>query len=310
MDAHLYLFFHILSHALLGAAIFYILLPEGTWVQRIASVFIGGLSGIAPDLLGGRDSQPWTHSLLFAPLVVLWIALIAKLLLRKVSFWRWWGASTASAIGGHLFLDYMGHDIPLLYPFSDKLLIMEALTLGDPWVWFPLAAGLLLAICLKRKTKFPVLLAVIFVLLYCVYKIIVKSIIYQEVEARYPVGEISYITVTPNTYYEFPIDPRTWLKFKYRTISSHHSQMGEAGYWGEKLGSSDWHHFYPEKQEVIFLRGEYTLKLRNNDEDPFLIVVSKEWVEDGYHYIEGTFDDKTYLYKEITPGKWDEVEQN
>ncbi|MEF3355103.1 metal-dependent hydrolase [Paenibacillus sp. GYB006] len=309
MDPHLYLFFHILSHALLGAAISYYLLPEGTWIQRIASLFIGGLSGLAPDLLGGRDSQPWTHSLLFSPLVVLWIALIAKLLLRKVSFWRLWGASTASAIGGHLFLDYMGHDIPLLYPFSDKLFIMEALTLGDPWVWFPLAVGLLLAIFLKRKTKLIVILAVIFVLLYCTYKIIVKSIIYQEVEARYPVGEKSYITVTPNTYFEFPIDPRTWLKFRFSTFSSHHEQGGIAGYWGEELGSSDVHFFYPEKRDVILYRGEYTVKPDNSKED-FLIVVSEEWIKDGYRYIEGAFENKTYLYKEITPGKWDEVEQD
>lgn len=310
MDEHLYLFFHILSHALLGAAISYILLPEGTWVQRITYIFIGGLSGIAPDLLGGRDSQPWTHSLLFAPLVVLWIALIAKLLLRKVAFWRLWGASTASAIGGHLFLDYMGHDIPLLYPFSDKLWIMEALTLGDPWVWFPLAVGLLLAIFLKRKTKLPVIFAVIFVLLYCTYKIIVKSIVYQEVEARYPVGEKSYVTVTPNTYFEFDFDPRTWLEFKYRTISSHHYQGGIAGYWGEKLGSIDYHSFYPKKREVVLSRGEYIV-IYDNSSDSFYMDVTKEWVEDGYRYIEGTFEDKTYLYKEITPGKWDEVvEQN
>lgn len=281
MDAHLYLFFHILSHALLGAAISYILLPESTWIQRIVTLFIGGLSGIAPDLLGGRDSQPWTHSLLFSPLVVLWIALIAKLLFRKVPFWRLWGASTASAIGGHLFLDYMGHDIPLLYPFSDKLFIMEALTLGDPWVWFPLAAGLLVAICLKRKTKFPVLLAVIFVLLYCTYKIFVKSIIYQEVEARYPVGEKSYITVTPNTYFEFDFDPRTWLKFRFSTLSSHHEQRGIAGYWGEQLGNSDSHFFYPEKRDVVLIRGEYRLISDSNNQDLFFIVVSKEWVKDG-----------------------------
>ena len=286
MDTHLYLFFHILSHALLGAAISYILLPEGTWVQRIASIFVGGLSGIAPDLLGGRDSQPWTHSLLFSPLVVLWIALIAKLLFRKVPSWRLWGASTASAIGGHLFLDYMGHDIPLLYPLSDKLFIMEALTLGDPWVWFPLAVGLLLAIFLKRKTKLIVILAVIFVLLYCIYKIIVKSIIYQEVETQYPVGEKSYVTVTPNTYFEFDFDPRTWLKFRFSTFSFHHEQRGIAGYWGKQLGSSDVHFFYPEKRDVILYRGEYTVKPDNSKED-FLIVVSKEWIQDGYRYIEG-----------------------
>ena len=309
MDTHLYLFFHILSHALLGAAISYCLLPEGTWIQRIASLFIGGLSGIAPDLLGGRDSQPWTHSLLFAPLVVVWVALIAKLLLRKVSFWRLWGASTASAIGGHLFLDYMGHDIPLLYPFSDKLFIMEALTLGDPWVWFPLAVGLLLAIFLKRKTKLIVILAVIFVLLYCTYKIIVKSIIYQEVEARYPVGEKSYVTVTPNTYFEFPIDPRTWLKFRFSTRSSHHYQEGDTGYWGEQLGSSDSHYFYPKKQDVVFHRGKYAM-ISDNNQDSFSIDVSEVWVKDEHRYIEGTFQDKTYLYKEITPGKWVEMERN
>lgn len=308
MDTHLYLLFHILSHALLGAAISYIFLPEDKWKHRISSLFIGGLSGIAPDLLGGRDTQPWTHSLLFAPLVVIWVAFIAKLLLRNVSFWCLWGASTASAIGGHLFLDYMGHDIPLLYPFSDTLFIMEALTLGDPWVWFPLAALLLLAICLKRRTKLPVILAIIFILLYCTYKIIVKSIIYQEVETRYPVGGQSYITVTPNTYFEFPIDPRTWLEFKFSTRSSHHYQEGKAGYWGEQLGSSDYHYFYPEKQDVVFHRGEYAI-ISNNSQDSFSINVSEEWVKDEHRYIEGTFQDKIYLYKEITPGKWVAVGQ-
>lgn len=250
--------------------------------------------------------MPWTHSLLFSPLVVIWIALLGKLLLRKAPFLRLWGVSTVSAIVGHLFLDYMGHDIPLIYPLSDKPFIMEALTLGDPWVWFPLAAGLLLSICLKYRTKLPVVMSILFVLLYCTYKIIVKSVIYQDVEERYPIGEKSYINVAPDTYFEYSFDPRAWLKFRFGTVSSHHFQGGNAGYLGEQLGSTDYHYFYPEKQEVILWRGKYTV-ITDNKQDSFFVVVKEDKVVDGYRYIKGTSQDKTYLYKQIKPGKWVEV---
>ncbi|MFB8378021.1 metal-dependent hydrolase [Paenibacillus taichungensis] len=129
-----YLLFHLLSHALLGAVISYCFLPRDTWKNLMICLCSGVLCGIIPDIFGDRSVAPLSHSILFTPFLALGIAYLTKLFYKKTSFKLIWGSSILS---GHLFLDYMGHDLPAFYPFSDKSYIMGAITLGDRWMWFP-----------------------------------------------------------------------------------------------------------------------------------------------------------------------------
>ncbi|MBP2247370.1 metal-dependent hydrolase [Paenibacillus xylanexedens] len=185
MDPYLYLFFHVLSHALLGAVIAYCFLPRATWKDLMICLCSGALCGIIPDIFGDRSVAPWSHSILFTPLLALGIAYLTKLFYKKTSFKLFWGSSILSVLFGHLFLDYMGHDLPAFYPFSDKSYIMGAITLGDPWIWFPLSMGLGLSIFLRNKSKLPIITSILFIVGYIVFRIISKEIIEQKVQVQH-----------------------------------------------------------------------------------------------------------------------------
>ncbi|MCP1424134.1 inner membrane protein [Paenibacillus xylanexedens] len=305
MDPYLYLFFHVLSHALLGAVIAYCFLPRDTWKNLIICLCSGALCGIIPDIFGDRSVAPWSHSVLFTPFVVLGIACLTKLFYKKTSFKLIWGSSILSVLFGHLFLDYMGHDLPAFYPLSDKSYIMGAITLGDPWIWFPLIIGLGLSVFLRNKPKLPVVTSILFILVYLVFRIISKEIIEHKVQVQHPVPEKSYIIVEPDSHYEFPLDPRKWLEFRFRVISPHFSKGGDAGILGEKSDKLFWYDFYPVAFEINLSRGKYVPI--NSQDSKVVISVTKEWKEAGSNFIQGKYDGNLLTYKETTNGQWEEV---
>lgn len=305
MDPYLYLFFHVLSHALLGAIIAYCFLPKNNWKDRVVCLCSGALCGIIPDFLGDRSTVPWSHSVLIAPFLALGVAYMTKLFYKKASFKLIWGSSILSVLFGHLFLDYMGHDIPAFYPVSDKSFIMGAITLGDPWIWSPLIIGLVWSLLLSNKSKLPVITSILFVLIYLVFRVTAKEIIEDKVQVQYPVSEKSYITVEPDQHYEFPLNPINWLEFRFEIISPHYSRGGDAGIFGEKSDKLLWHVFYPVARGITIVNGKYSLMY--TDESKVSLSVIDEWTEEGSKIIKGEYDGKLHTFKETSNGKWEEV---
>lgn len=274
----------------------------------MVSFSLGALSGVTPDLFGGRDGAPWSHSIFFTPVLVVWMVFIVKRLMREVRFTRLWAASILAVWVGHLMLDLMGHDVPLLFPFSDKSFVLGVITLGDPWIWLPLTIGIAISFGLKFRTKLPVMTAILFVLLYLMLKLMAKEIIAHKVEAAYPVSEQSHYIIEPDTYLEYTFQPAAWLKYRYRIVSEHHVRGGRAGWFGEKLGGVSWHYFHPEGLELMRSRGVVIAVPRANKD--ISITVTDEWAREGVNYIQGKAEDTLYTYKEVTDGQWIKVDSD
>lgn len=305
MDPYLYLFFHVLSHAVLGAAIACCFLPKNSWKDRMIGLCSGALCGVIPDIFGDRSIAPWSHSVLIAPFLALGVAFLTKLFYKKTSFKLIWGSSTLSVWFGHLLLDYMGHDLPAFYPANDKFYIMGAITLGDPWIWFPLVVGLGWSFFLKSKSKLPVITSIIFVVIYLIFRVMAKEIIEHKVQVQYPVSEKSYITVEPDSHYEFPLNPSEWLKFRFEIISSHYSRGGDAGFFGEKSDVLLWYDFYPVARDITIMNGKYSLMY--SAESKVSLSVTDEWTEAGLNFIRGEYEGNQLTFKQTENGQWEEV---
>lgn len=144
----LLLFMHVLTHALIGAIIVFLLKDaiNLSLPKKMIIAVIGGFAGILPDTLGFRTSTPWSHSIFFAPIFVLPVVLVTKAIFREMIWWKIWIVLSLATIVGHIFVDFLTHEVTLLYPLSPKeyeYVIFEA---GDPWVWFPLMITLLIVI--------------------------------------------------------------------------------------------------------------------------------------------------------------------
>ncbi|MEK5059785.1 hypothetical protein BK126_27015 [Paenibacillus sp. FSL H7-0326] len=305
MDPYLYLFFHVLSHALLGAIIAYCFLPKNNWKDRVVCLCSGALCGIIPDFLGDRSTAPWSHSVLIAPFLALGVAYLTKQFYKKASFKLIWGSSILSVLFGHLFLDYMGHDIPAFYPVSDKSFIMGAITLGDPWIWFPLVIGLVWSLLLSNKSKSPVITSILFVLIYLVFRVTAKEIIEEKVRVQYPVWEKSYITVEPDHHYEFPLNPLHWLDFRFEISSSHFSRGGDAGILGQKTDELFWYDFYPVARDITLVHGKYSFMYSAKSNGSLSVI--EDWTETGFNFIMGEHEGNLHIFKETLNGEWEEI---
>lgn len=303
MNANMYLFFHMFSHVIFGASIMWCCLPRQTWKDIVTTLSFGALCGILPDLFGGRATNPWSHSIFVSPFLALGVAFIAKRIYKTVSFKRVWGTCILAVLIGHLFLDYLGHEIPLLYPFDHVSLRMGAITLGDPIIWVPLLIGVTVGLCKKLKPRLPVFIAILWVILYLSFRITAMEIIYHKVEAQYPVSEKSHIIVEPNTHYEYSFFSRDWLEYRFKIISSHHLRGGYAGILGEKLGTTEWHTFFPTGREIQFIDG---IEVPTVNANLFSLFVLEEWTEDGHSFVKGQANNKIYVYKEVRKNQWEE----
>ncbi|WP_262416495.1 metal-dependent hydrolase [Paenibacillus sp. CGMCC 1.18879] len=299
----MYLFFHIFSHVIFGVSIIWCCLPRQTWKEIITTLSFGALCGILPDLFGGRATNPWSHSILVLPFLCLGVAFIAKRIYKEVSFKRLWGACFLAVLIGHLFLDYLGHEISLLYPFDHASLRIGAITLGDPIIWVPLLIGVIVSLCMKLKPRLPAFIAILFVILYLVFRIIAMEVIYHKVETQYPVSEKSYIIIEPNTHYEYSFFSKDWIEYRFKIISSHHLRGGYAGILGEKLGTMEWHNFFPMGRDLQFRDGMEVPMVKAN---LFSLFVLEEWTEDGYSFVKGQANNKIYVYKEVRKNQWEE----
>ncbi|WP_201004079.1 metal-dependent hydrolase [Paenibacillus glycanilyticus] len=306
MDIYLYLIFHVLSHALLGASIAWCLLPRHSWKERFTTLSLGTLCGISPDLFGWRETSPWTHSIFVTPFLVLGIAIIAKQVNKSLSFKMLWGVSVLAVWIGHLLLDLMGHEVSLFYPFSQFSPRLGVLTLGDPFIWFPLSVGILLSLCLQNNPKLPVFLALLFIMVFLLFRIMAKEVIYYKVELEYPMTEKSYITIEPNTYYEYPLFSWNWLEYRFQVNSSHYLRGGYAGILGEKLGKVTWYYFFPAGRDFKLIKGKY-VEQPSQLPNKLVLSVLQEWTENGVHYIKGQANKKIYTFKEVEKDRWQEI---
>jgi len=155
----------LVTHALLGAAVA-IPLVKPSLIKPAA--LVGALAALGPDIdvFFGSANNPlqlldyhrhFTHSLLFAPIGALLIALVFRLLRFPFSFRQLFIVCLAAWLSACLLDWCTSYGTRLLWPLLPDAFALSIIAVVDPVFTLVLAVGV--AISLLRKQKKPVIVA-------------------------------------------------------------------------------------------------------------------------------------------------------
>jgi hypothetical protein len=302
----LLLFMHILTHSLVGAVIV-ILLNDAknlSLPKKLILSVIGGFAGILPDTLGFRTSTPWSHSIIFAPIFIIPVVLVTKYIFKEMIWWKIWFILTTATIVGHIIVDFLTHEVSLIYPLSQKQYAYIIFEAGDPWVWFPLMITLIIIFFSSRNSMLSISIVLLLVVSYLGIRIYSKSELISKLEDYY--GEINEaILVTPPG--EYLIDtknPLDYLKWSYDLYSEQRIIRGFSPLLGDSLQIHT-NSFYPEPKPIkVDITGPY----RPGGDLSYNVMM--EVRENGRYYLvcaKMNSDDFMVFRQEIN-GRWNEVQ--
>lgn len=265
------LFLHVLSHALVGAltlscTIAVVGKKKLLLKEKIVLMFLGGVAGIFPDLLGNRTYSYWTHALLFSPIIALPIGLLVRYLVKHVTFIIAWLSSSFSIIFGHLLYDSVGHGAPLIYPFSKEQISLHYIELGDPW-FFTLLCMMAISFLISSHRSLVYKVAAIVAILFLSFKGVSKYWVAQQVEAAFSLTEPYKIMVYPPDEHLMDIaNPLDWAQWSFDIYSEQRFLRG----YSSLIGTNVYTHvnqFYEEKGQIVEHKGRYHIEVTENVEE-------------------------------------------
>jgi hypothetical protein len=302
----LLVFMHVLTHALLGAIILFLYkdIRNYSTPQKIILAVIGGSAGILPDIFGSRTSTPWSHSIIFAPILVLPVVLITKIIFRKLVWWKIWIVLTPAIIVGHILIDFLTHEVSIIYPFTQKEYAYVIFEAGDPWVWFPLLITLIIIVFSLKKNMVSIIIALSLVVSYMGLRSYSKSELESKLEDYY--GEVNeIIVVRPPAENLINIkNPLDYLKWSYDLYSEQRVIRGFSPLIGDSLQTHT-NSFYLEPQLIeVSASGPY----RSGDGLRFNVIMEVRL--DGNYYLvcEGIDSDDLRVFLQEFDGRWNEIQ--
>lgn len=302
----LLLLMHVLTHALFGAIILSLLkdVRNLSIPKKIIISVIGGFAGILPDTLGFRTSSPWSHSIIFAPVFVLPVVLVTKAIFREMIWWKIWITLSLATIVGHIFVDFLTHEVTLLYPLSPKGFEYVLFEAGDPWVWFPLLIALIIVIFSTKYNRFSIFIVLLLVGSYMGIRSYSKSELTSKLEDFYEEPN-QIILVTPPG--EFLIDtknPLDYLKWSYDLISEQRQIRGFSPLLGDSLQNHT-NSFYPEPKPVeVDITGPY----RSGGGISFNVVMEVRENDNSYLVCEVIDSTELRVFRQEKDGRWNEIQ--
>ncbi len=302
----LLLFMHVLTHALLGAIIVFLLKDARNLsiLKKIILAVIGGFAGILPDTLGFRTSTPWSHSIIFAPIFVLPVALVTKIIFREMIWWKIWIILTSATIVGHIIVDFLTHEVSLIYPLSQKQYAFVIFEAGDPWVWFPLMITLIIVIFSSKHSMKSIIIVLLLVGSYMGIRSYSKSELTSKLEDYYGEKNAIILVTPPGEYLMNIRNPLEYLQWSYDLYSEQRIIRGFSPLLGDTLENHT-NLYYPEPKPVeVSINGPYRLgeDLRFN--------VIKEVREKGNYYLvcQEINPNNLRIFRQEVDGGWNEIQ--
>lgn len=300
---------HVITHLLAGCFIasFVLLRKEISFQEKFIVLAISAFFGIFPDLFGPRDTSPWSHSVIVMGLVMIPFVYLLKLFLRQYSYLNLYLCFTGSVMA-HILIDYLGHGVHLVYPFSKQAFTLPLLYLGDPTVWVLLLLGVIIFILpvnFKRKLILNTIFAV-FIVLYLGLKFAVLEQMEQRVLQKFTLTQEAGIKVYPLGEYQVTRMTDFW-KMGFDVIDKQRSIRGIVPLWS---GDTQLHVnviYLNEGALVVSNTGKdgieevYRVPTANNE--PSLEVVEETNVDSAKMIIARDRYGKTRQFK-FRDGKW------
>jgi hypothetical protein len=190
---------HIITHLLTGCFIasFVFMRRELSFKRKIIILALSAFFGIFPDLLGPRDISPWSHSFFVMGLIMLPIVYLLRFPLKKFSFFELYLCFGGSVLIGHIFIDYLGHGVHLIYPLSKQAYTMPLIYLGDPTGWVPMLFGVFLFLLpTTRKSLLNISLAA-FIVIYLGLKLSLLVQIGQSIPSKFTLTHEAIVKIYP-----------------------------------------------------------------------------------------------------------------
>lgn len=222
-----------LTHGLLGLALG-ALVPERTGPDktargpsptRKAALLAGFLAAELPDLdtlwpaadpvlHALRAHRGISHSLVFAPVIILAATAIARGVFRQARTGPAALAATLSVLFAHLLADlWTGWGTRLLLPFSDERLTLDWAMVVDPLITLPLLVAFVFALRHPGRWRRAAAVGLLLAGSYLGARIVLRAVSSAEVRAKYPTAtriEVfpawfslrtwRYVAVLPGTY--------------------------------------------------------------------------------------------------------------
>lgn len=227
---------HIGTHILAGCFIasFVFMRQELTFRRKIIILTLSAFFSVIPDFLGPRDNTQWSHSFFVMGLIMLPIVYLLRVLLRKSSFFELYLCFAGSVLIGHIFIDYLGHGVHLLYPFSKQAYTLPLIYLGDPTVWVPMLLGVLLFILpLTRKSVLNISFA-LFIVIYLGFKLTTLVEIKQSIPSKFTLSQEAILEIYPLGDYQVDRMTDFW-KMGFDITDSQRIIRGIVPLWGEHI---------------------------------------------------------------------------
>ncbi|MGD6831223.1 metal-dependent hydrolase [Sutcliffiella halmapala] len=185
---------HSILHLSVGACITYVLLNKhyNSMAKRSLVLFIGGFAGISPDITKFLG-ELYGHSLLSVPIIGLLIMLITRKLFLGISVIKLWIVLSFSVLS-HIFIDYIGNGVALLYPFVTKEYGFHII--HDELFLYILSIASIIAI-FYRKGKLVILSSLLIVALYLGILSYSKIQLHQTLKSKYQEHEITLLSIYP-----------------------------------------------------------------------------------------------------------------
>lgn len=296
----IYLFFHLLTHILLSITIVYVIIPKTIFKNSFILLILGAFCGILPDILEILGIGPISHSILFAPVMILIISFITYFFIKEISFIKIYLSLFFALLLGHIFYDCLEHANKIFYPLSSNDFKLGIITHGDPWIWIPLLIGCIFVLLRNNNSKKYMKIIFLFIVLYLTFKATEKKLIVNNLKLENKLSSSMILTVEPNATYDYPLNPLDWLTFKFSSMNDYFTIRGYRGLFINKADNT-WIDFYPDPTEILFLEGQYT---RTNVTTSYIVI--------DYFNIDGTNNllcksgNELYIFKEVAQN-WVEV---
>jgi membrane-bound metal-dependent hydrolase YbcI (DUF457 family) len=224
---------HVITHLLAGCFIasFVLMHKEISFKEKFIVLAGSAFFGIFPDLFGPRDTSPWSHSVIVMGMVMIPFVFLIKLFLRQYSYLNLYLCFTGSVMA-HIFIDYLGHGVHLVYPFSKQAFTLPLLYLGDPTVGVPMLLGVIIFLLpkvFKRKLVLNTSFALVIVL-YLGLKFAVLVQMEQSVPQKFTLTQKAGIKVYPLEEYQVTRMTDFW-KMGFDVIDKQRSIRGIVPLW-------------------------------------------------------------------------------
>lgn len=200
---------HALLHFAVGASIVYLICNKDFESTRQRSVLIvfGGLAGVSPDGTKFFGDQAG-HSIWLAPVFGLLFAIgFCALQKKAVTFKKAWLTFSVSVLS-HLFIDFIGNGVALLFPFTQKEFEFSIVRSNDAFVLYTLLIALIISM-FYRKGKVVVFAGLLAVSLYLGGLSFSKIQLQQALEEQYQSDKIDLLVTFPRNDSQWGFQIRT-----------------------------------------------------------------------------------------------------